>query len=149
MSLPLDQGFLRRQCPHCNREFKWHSGSTEDRPEDASDPPFYHCPYCGEPAGHDDWWTEAQLAHAEQIMEGEGARMMNEEFQRLALRHRKGFITMSVTPAPELPSPMPLVEPSDMIAVVPPCHPWEPIKILDEWTEPVHCLVCGEPFALS
>lgn len=149
MSLPLDQGFLRRQCPHCGREFKWHSGPTEDRPTDATDPPFYHCPYCGEPAGHDEWWTQAQLAYAERLIEGEGARTMNEELHRLARRYRKGSIKMSVTPVPEPRPPAPLVEPADMIAVASPCHPWEPIKIHDDWSEPVHCLVCGQSFALS
>jgi hypothetical protein len=28
-----------------------------------------------------------------------------------------------------------------MIIVLSPCHPWEPIKIMEDWGEPVHCLV--------
>jgi len=24
------------------------------------------------------------------------------------------------------------------------CHPSEPLKILDDWHEPVHCLICGQ-----
>ncbi len=149
MALPLDGGFLRRQCPHCGREFKWHSGPTEDRPADAAYPPFYYCPYCGQPAGHEEWLTEAQREHIQQLIEGEGARTINDELQRLARRHRRGFIKMSVTPIPGPQPPTPLVEPSDMGAVTSPCHPWEPIKILEDWTGPVHCLVCGQPFSLS
>ena len=45
-SLPLDADFLRRQCPECGRQFKWHVGPTEDTPEEFVDPPVYHCPYC-------------------------------------------------------------------------------------------------------
>ena len=74
---------------------------------------------------------------------------MNEELRRMAKRNKGGFIKMSVTPAPEPEPPTPLVEPSDMVAVTSPCHPWEPVKVLEEWTEPLHCLVCGQPFALS
>lgn len=149
MSVPLDGGFLRRRCPNCNREFKWHSGPTEDRPIDATDPPFYYCPYCGNPAGHDDWWTEAQLAYAQQLLAGEGARQVNDELRRMARRHRGGFVTMTVRPGPEPEPPAPLVEPSDMVAVASPCHPWEPIKVLEGWTGPVHCLVCAQQFAVS
>lgn len=149
ISFPLDQDFLRRQCPHCSREFKWHSGPTEDRPADATDPPFYHCPYCGEPAGHDAWWTQAQVSQAQQLIEGEEARTLNDELGRISRRHRKGFIRMSVTPAPEPQPPAPLIESADMIAVTSPCHPWEPIKVAEDWGGPVHCLVCGELFAVA
>jgi hypothetical protein len=24
------------------------------------------------------------------------------------------------------------------------CHPAEPVKVLDDWGRPVHCLICGE-----
>jgi hypothetical protein len=48
ITLPLDSdGFLRRECPKCEREFKWHEGPTEDRPQDWNDPPVYWCPLCG------------------------------------------------------------------------------------------------------
>ncbi len=56
---------------------------------------------------------------------------------------------MTFTPGPEPVSPGPLVEPPDMVAVVSPCHSWEPIKILENWDEAVHCLVCGQLFAIS
>lgn len=149
MSVPLDGSFLRRECPNCNREFKWHSGPTEDRPDDAIDPPFYYCPYCGNPAGHDAWWTRAQVERAQELATGEGARLVNDELRRMARRHKSGLVKMTVTPGPVPEPPAPLVEPSDMVAVASPCHPWEPIKVLDEWTAPLHCLVCGAAFAAS
>ena len=24
------------------------------------------------------------------------------------------------------------------------CHPSEPLKVLDDWREPVRCLICGQ-----
>lgn len=149
MALPLDNGFLRRQCPYCNREFKWHSGPTAERPDNAVDPTLYYCPYCGEAAEPDQWWTEAQLAHAQDLISGETARLLNNEMQRMARRHRSGSVKFSVSSNPIPNSPSPLVEPSDMVALTSPCHPWEPIKILEEWTNPLHCLICGRGFALS
>lgn len=56
MSLPLDgDGFLRRECPTCEREFKWlpspdqlEEGNGESRAAatDAEPPEAYYCPYC-------------------------------------------------------------------------------------------------------
>jgi len=54
ISLPVDSdGFLRRACKACSREFKWlHSRDVEE----AANP--CHCPYCGQPG--DDWTTDEQ-----------------------------------------------------------------------------------------
>lgn len=81
ITLPLDNGFLRRECPHCRRQFKWHDGPTDARPSDAPDPPFYHCPYCGDPAPPDAWWTEEQLEHAEQAVAGPALRAVEDELR--------------------------------------------------------------------
>lgn len=56
IQLPVDSdGFLRRACKACSREFKWlHSQDVEE----AANP--YHCPYCGQPG--DDWTTDEQYA---------------------------------------------------------------------------------------
>jgi hypothetical protein len=32
VSMPLDEGFLRRECRGCSRQFKWFHGSTDERP---------------------------------------------------------------------------------------------------------------------
>jgi hypothetical protein len=73
---------------------------------------------------------------------------MTEELQGLARRHRRGAVRMTFTSGPEPIFQAPLVEPSDMVAIVSPCHPWEPIKILENWDEAMHCLVCGQLFAI-
>ena len=38
----------------------------------------------------------------------------------------------------------PLTEADDMRRVDFVCHPSEPVKVLDDWRKPVHCLLCGE-----
>jgi hypothetical protein len=79
LSFPLDDdGFLRRECPDCGREFKWlttspHEGSAfgddpshanHDQPEVGS----YHCPYCAVVAAADDWLTRGQARIVEQAV---------------------------------------------------------------------------------
>lgn len=146
--MPLDSGFLRRECPNCMRQFKWHAGPTDDRPEDAADPPQYYCPYCGLPAGPDSWWTEEQVEYMEGVATGPAMRELEDELTDTARRASNRFFRISVesdaTPSP----PDPLTEPSDMTAVSSPCHPWEPIKIIEGWHDPIHCLVCGLQFAI-
>jgi hypothetical protein len=59
MSLPLDSdGFLRRQCPTCERELKWLA--KEEEGEDPLTEPEggYFCPYCAIQAPSDSWWTD-------------------------------------------------------------------------------------------
>lgn len=147
MSLPLDSGYLRRECPHCERQFKWHHGPTDDRPDDADEPSVYTCPYCGETAPPDAWWTPEQLELARQTMVGPALRHIADEL-RDATRRSGGFLTFDIKEDDPEP-PTALHEPADMVVVTSPCHPWEPFKIADDWREPIHCLVCGDLFALE
>ncbi len=148
MLLPLDNdGFLRRECPHCEREFKWYHGQTEERPDDFLDPELYHCPYCGEAAQHDAWWTKAQIEHAEATAAGPGIDAMADELAR-AFRGVPGLKFKPARGGNRPEPPMPLVEPEDMTMVASPCHGFEPIKVLEGWTDPLHCLVCGQAFRL-
>jgi len=140
MSIPLDEGFLRRACPSCQREFKWHYGPTDDRPASFVDPPVYFCPYCGNSAPPDQWWTEGQREHALQVTGSHAGEIIRE------LLDDSPFIVRSSDDGPEPPSP--LIEPHDMVTVQSPCHPWEPIKVLEDWNDPLHCLLCGLPFAV-
>jgi hypothetical protein len=144
---PLDQGFLRRECPHCEREFKWHHGPTDDRPQDAVDPDVYWCPYCGEPAPPDEWWTPVQLEFATQSLAGPAMQEIATELQQ-ALKSASGFVKTSVE-YDEVEAPDALHEPADMVIVQSPCHPWEPVKIAEDWSQPIHCLHCGAPYALG
>ena len=146
IQIPLDDdGFMRRQCPNCLREFKWHDGATADRPEGVVDPPSYHCPRCGASAGSDEWWTEEQVAFAERALEGHALReatdMLTDKF-----RSAKGW-TYKPSYEDEPVYPAALHEPNDMAIVAPPCHPWEPVKVPEEATARMFCLICGAAFA--
>src|SRR5438309_1017030 len=58
--------FWRRECPTCEREFKWLHAQDETQ---ATPPPEsgYFCPYCGIQAQPDAWHTKAQIAAMEAL----------------------------------------------------------------------------------
>lgn len=145
MSLPLDSdGFLRRECPTCEREFKWLSSEAEAEPIPEGG---YYCPYCAIQAPPDAWWTRAQLELVNSVVSKE---LVEPELKKLERslrdisRRSGGF--MSASMKTELPRDVdPLVETDDMRRVDFECHPSEPVKVLDDWTRDVHCLICGAP----
>ena len=131
MAIPLDSdGFLRRECPTCEREFKWRPSEAEaEEDADSADDVGYFCPYCGVQAPADAWLTQAQLALAENIVERQVIAPM-----------------VSKLGAYQTPDKLdPLTEADDMTLIVFPCHQPEPLKVLDDWRKPVHCLICGKP----
>jgi hypothetical protein len=143
--VPVDaDGYLRRECPHCLREFKWHHGPTAERPQGIVDPPVYHCPLCGASANPDQWWTQEQLDFAQESAAGPALREMSEEIGKMFKNVQGMTYTPGTVDEPEPPAA--LHEPNDMVIVAPPCHPWETIKVPDDATQRVHCLFCGEVF---
>jgi endogenous inhibitor of DNA gyrase (YacG/DUF329 family) len=143
LDFPLDADqFLRRECPSCTREFKWHHGPTDSRPDDVTDPPQYTCPLCGKAANHDQWFTQDQLRYRDEMVEFYKMDVVNDEMQRLfGSNYKPGRSTA--------PAPSALFEPNDMIIIEPPCHPWEPVKVPEERADagPLFCLVCGESYS--
>lgn len=147
MSLPLDKdGFLRRECPNCERQFKWWPSQSEEASEEVQEPPeAYFCPYCQEPADLNAWWTKEQLEYARDLA---AAEVMRPELRRFknnmecGNRRSQRTIRFDVS-LPAMSRPEPLIEPDDMVRVDMPCHPEEPVKIEEEWEQEVTCLVCG------
>jgi hypothetical protein len=151
VSLPLDgDGFLRRECPTCEREFKWLHSEAEGADDDAEPDVLaggYFCPYCAVQSPDGSWWTKPQL----ELVEAVAAReVLGPELERLGRsadkvgRSSGGLIEARVKG--ELPEePEPLQEEDDMRRVGFSCHPSEPVKVLDNWEKPVHCLLCGQP----
>ena len=147
ISLPLDEdGFLRRECPNCERQFKWWPTPPSDEApgETQEGPEAYFCPYCHEPADPDAWWTKEQLEYAQELA---AAEVLGPELRRMKDDLEGGNrgsgmirIDMSVSSfsRPEL-----LTEPDDMARIDVPCHPEEPIKVDEGWDEEVACLACG------
>ena len=149
VKLPLDHdGFLRRQCPRCERCFKWFNGQTEDAPVELPGAKTYFCPYCGEESATDQWYTNEQVDYIQAIAAQEALKLVDQELQPSidALNRTSGGLLKAELDIPYSNPPGPLVEPDDMVAVASPCHPHEPIKIVEAWDEPIHCLVCGELF---
>jgi hypothetical protein len=147
MALPLDaDGFLRRECPTCEREFKWLSSDESDPEVVLLQDGGYFCPYCGIQAPEGSWLTQAQVELAENLVAREVLGPMMNDFKRdidkISSKSR-GLLSMSVEYDP--PDEMnPLSESDDMVRVDFRCHPSEPLKISEEWNRPVHCLVCGQ-----
>lgn len=146
VTLPLDSdGFLRRQCPHCDQQFKWHNGPANEEAESHGNPTTYYCPLCGEPAGSDQWWTEDQLDY----IKGNALPAIFGDLQDQLAQAFSGSKNMSITPGDDRPDvPAALTEPDDMRIVASPCHAFEPIKVLANETAPLHCLLCGAEFSV-
>jgi hypothetical protein len=131
MTIPLDSdGFLRRQCPTCEREFKWRptAGEGEEDGEPTGDGGYF-CPYCGVQAPADAWLTEAQRALAENIIATEVIGPMVSK--------------LGTYRGPEKLDP--LTEVDDMTRIDFPCHPSEPLKVQGDWLKAPRCLICGTP----
>jgi hypothetical protein len=131
MSMPLDsEGFLRRECPTCEREFKWFHTPEEEQGATPVPDGGYFCPYCGVQAETGTWLTKAQAEQVQNIVATQAIRPLVEKY---GLRFQ---------PPEKLD---PLTEVDDMTRVDFECHPSEPVKVLDEWGRPVRCLICGRP----
>lgn len=146
MNLPLDSdGFLRRECPTCEREFKWFSHDEGD--SNAEPVSQYFCPLCGEPAAINAWWTPAQLEYGYASGGPEIDRAVQSAVSDM-FKDIKGFeFKPNSSFSLDVETPDSLVEPDDMMIVEPPCHPNEPLKVPAGALERLHCLVCGVPFA--
>ena len=129
MTIPLDSdGFLRRECPTCEREFKWRPSDADAEERNELADTAYFCPYCGVQAPGDAWLTQAQVALAQNLVERE---FIGPVVSKLGVYQGPGKLD-------------PLTEPDDMTLVVLLCHPSEPLKVLDDWRKPVYCLICGK-----
>jgi hypothetical protein len=145
MSVPLDSdGFLRRECPTCEREFKWLPTPDGEEPTPAATAGLF-CPYCAVQADPGAWFTKAQIEQATAIVYEEVVAPELEDFKRsVEGMNRSGLIGVRAELKVEEPDPPPeLEETDDMRRVDFPCHPGEPVKVLDSWVSEVHCLVCG------
>ena len=148
MRLPLDsEGFLRRECPTCEREFKWYNPPEPERGTVTVADGGYFCPYCGVQAEPNTWLTKAQVELAHNVVTRRVVDPMLKGFvddlKRIG-RSSNGMLRVEGIhqPTDELD---PLTEVDDMTRVDFQCHPTEPVKVLDDWRGPVHCLICGQP----
>jgi len=145
MSMPLDsEGFLRRRCSACERELKWLAAGDDEDGTDAPDGGFY-CPYCGIQTPSGEWLTEAQEEQFSAMIQQDVLAPLLKDFGadlRRSAHSSGGFLSVEVT-QPEFDEPVVLTEADDMRRVDFGCHPGESIKVLEDWSGPVRCLICG------
>jgi hypothetical protein len=150
MALPLDEdGFLRRECPTCKREFKCIVAEDEDDATPAP-PEGYYCPYCAVQAPPGSWWTKAQVEAVQGLAYREIVSPELDKLKRSVEQLNRGgggllgiSAKLDVPEDPEEP-PMDETGPDDMRRVDIACHPDDPVKVLERWDRSVHCMVCGQ-----
>jgi hypothetical protein len=167
LSFPLDEnGFFRRECPLCCKEFKVLLEKQEladiaqqgidlfmlqpeedsSSPEDNNVEAEFTCPYCGQKAKNDGWWTQEQLAYVGVIAKNIMAQMVNKHFIRPLKRDTRkmntGMISMEFK-GKEMDQREPWISPetNDMKLFDLPCCQRK-LKI-DNWQDRVYCFFCG------
>lgn len=145
VELPLDRGFLRRRCPNCAREFKrLGSNATGANVTVAA----CVCPYCYESSPPDEWWTPDQRRYVIDVARDRVVNPSLRRFQReIEDLDLGGLVTLSLTGV-ESPPPLARSEPADMTRIGFPCHPEEPLRVVEEWGYDVACHACGLRYPL-
>jgi hypothetical protein len=150
-------GFVRRECPRCQRDFKTrpcaHDGNIlqrrlaslfpfENAHESFDEVPDAWCLYCGHRAAGDEWLTAAQQAHMESVARAWANHVRYEQLahvsRTLADNPRPTFV--SVRP-PALPGPM--APDVDDLRALPLVCCGEEVKAHWDWDGPLFCPRCG------
>jgi len=141
VSFPLDSdGFLRRRCPTCDRDFKWFESD-----ESAEAPPGgCYCPCCGIQAH--EWFTRAQAQLIQQAIQREIFEPAIEKVSKAladAARQSHGLLQYEGSRDPRRTDHGPLTEDNDMRRIDFECHPEIAVKVGETWENSVYCLLCG------
>ena len=149
MNFPLDDdGFLRRACPTCTREFKWLL--TKDDESGVSSAEVL-CPYCGKLSPSGQWFTAEQWEYIKSVALDEAFEKevqpalddLSNSLQQLS-RSAGGLLNVSIrSESPSQRQASLVFEPNDMKIVEFTCHPAQQIKVQEESKEAVCCIVCG------
>jgi hypothetical protein len=136
MRIPLDaDGYLRRECPNCERDFKRLVRKVSEAELSRRSSSELFCPYCGLRSPSNTWLTKAQIEYTKKVL----AELVARE------RTRRGVKTLLLLPFPGSSrlTNGELSEANDMKVVRPPCHSEYAIKVSDLWIGDLHCAVCG------
>lgn len=143
--MPVDsEGFMRRECPTCERELKWVGASEGDASTPAPEGGYF-CPYCAVQAPANAWWTKDQLKAIEAKMHNEVIKPQLDDLGKSLERSSTQHVKFTSKPMPRTAEPQ-LTESDDMRRIDFGCHT-EPVKVLEDWNGAVHCPLCGEPAA--
>jgi hypothetical protein len=107
----------------------------------------YFCPYCAIQAPPKTWMTKAQVALIQNALGREVIEPAHDGLRRSIanLNRRSGGLIKAELRTDAHEEMDPLTEPDDIRRVDFDCHPHEPVKVLEDWDRPVHCLLCGRP----
>lgn len=172
LSFPLDEdGFFRRECPFCHKEFKVllekeeladlgqggiDSFMLEEKEketnltEGGSSETEYFCPYCGQQAPSDSWWTQEQVAYVGIVAKNIMTKIINENLirplKRTFRRPNSGMVSIRFE-GKEIEQQEPWISPevNDMEMFDLPCCQRK-IKIDENWQDTVYCFFCGFPY---
>jgi len=119
---------------------------ANEEAEHHAPPVAYSCPLCGQPAAVDSWNTAEQVELAQQTAMPQLMGRVQDDLEAM-FRGVKGMTYKrggdEITDESE-----PLTESDDMVIVASPCHGYEPVKVPEDHTGSLHCLVCGSAFAV-
>lgn len=171
LSFPLDDdGFFRRECRFCRKEFKVLLEKEElsdlaqkgidsfmiepkeeatDLDESGGSETEFICPYCGQRAPSDSWWTQEQLAYVGIFAKNIMAKLVDEHLIRPLKRTFRGSNSGLVSirfEGKEIEQQEPWIssEVNDMEIFDFPCCQRK-IKIEENWSDMVYCFFCGFP----
>lgn len=164
ISFPLDSdSFLRRECPFCCKEFKillrkeelmdlsketsesFMLETKEDNSEVQLDANDFFCPYCGQAAKNDTWWTKEQEAYIKIYINNILSNLINDNFIKpLKSDFRNSKTIRFEAKEMELTEPWISPESDDMVAVDLPCCQRK-IKVDEKWSGDIFCFFCGFP----
>jgi hypothetical protein len=148
-------GFLRRECPACGRQFScWPEAHELQWTDEPGTLPglTYYCPYCSLPAGSEQWYTPRQVALVEaqafDLLVGPGLQQLQTALHTMVPSPSEPASEKPpVSPSPE---PEPIKDPLPaLIHITFPCHQEKPIKIKGNWRQDVTCLCCGTLYPMQ
>lgn len=126
--LPLDtDNCIRRECPYCKKEFKIRKSDFESLKHENE----YFCPYCGQSADVNKWFTTAQKDYSMNIAANVGIDLINKELIKSLKKMNSRSFRMETRDVPrrnELINP----EIDDMVFFALPCCNKQ-IKISEDW----------------
>jgi len=148
LSFPLDDdGFLRRSCPACRREWKWQAALPQQPGQTKAQAESNICPYCGQRAAVQEWLTTDQRVYIEGSARPHAIAAVHDALSDIFRGLNGGGVLRVTADEPALPPvPPQLTETNDMVRIDVPCHPDELFKVDDVWSEGVYCIVCGTPY---
>ena len=166
LSFPTDkEGFLRRECPFCQKEFKVkfnqeeisdisnqsieqflveESSEQNDEYEDNTES-FYFCPYCGQYSSFNNWWTKEQVKYIHIVCKNIMAQLINEHLVKPLQKTSRSssFLKIEAKPISQQQEWIG-TEADDLKEVTLKCCERQ-IKLIDNWDKKVFCHFCGFP----